>query len=228
MSKVFDREVEAWSGLYASDGEVRGRRYALFQKSAERRVKHRLALALQLLDLQPGTRLLDLACGSGVLGGPAVEAGARWVGVDISRQMVARGRAQSGDGETRAWINANAAQIPLRDASFDAVACIGMLNFHPRSRTHELLREMHRVLRPEGMLVLSALRLDVLTWLRSRLHPHVPLPISSPGPLFHVPHAQLESAATRSGFRCERTVHVRKYLGVPHYALFKLVKRVGG
>ena len=35
MSKVFDREVDAWSGLYESDGEIRRRRYALFQKNAE-------------------------------------------------------------------------------------------------------------------------------------------------------------------------------------------------
>ncbi len=174
MSKVFDKEVDAWSGLHESKDGARRRRYALFQKNAKLRVRKRRELALELLQIRPDTRVLDLTCGSGILGPAFVAAGARWVGMDISRNMLARGRAESREADERkSWVNASA---------------------------------------------------DAITWLRSRLYPMLPLPFSAPGPLYRVPYPLVQRAAEEAGFRCERLVQVPKYLGLPHYAMFKLVK----
>ena len=55
--------------------------------------------ALDLLDPQPGERILDVGCGDGTLTRKIVERGATVVGIDNSPEMIARG---AGQGHRRA------------------------------------------------------------------------------------------------------------------------------
>jgi hypothetical protein len=90
----------------------------------------------------------------------------------------------------------------------------------------ELIRESARVLAPAGTLIFTSLRLDVLTWLRSRMYPRVPLPFSSPGPLYPRHYRKILRLPKSLPFACEEMKNVPKYLGLPHYTLFKFRKRV--
>ena len=82
--------------------------------------------ALDLLDPQPGERILDVGCGEGALTARIVERGAEVVGVDSSRSMVDAARARGLDARL-----ADASDMPFRaefDAAFSNAALHWMLN----------------------------------------------------------------------------------------------------
>lgn len=105
--------------------------------------------------LAPDQRVLDVACGTGVL---AREARSRIgptgyvVGLDPNPGMLAVAK---GLGPAVDWREGSAESIPFSDRSFDAVVSqFGLMFFTDRDQA---LREMLRVLNPEGRLV-------VLVW----------------------------------------------------------------
>jgi SAM-dependent methyltransferase len=111
--------------------------------------------APQLLDragLRPGARVLDVACGTGVVAREAARrAGAEHVtGLDINDEMLGVAREK---GPAISWRNGSAEDLPFSDASFEAVVCqFALMFFEDRQRA---LREMWRVLVPGGRLVVA-------------------------------------------------------------------------
>jgi SAM-dependent methyltransferase len=75
------------------------------------------AMALELLDAQPGERVLDLGCGSGELTAQIAERGAHVVGVDSSPEMIEQARQRFPDLDVRL---ADGHELAL-DERFDAV-----------------------------------------------------------------------------------------------------------
>jgi ubiquinone/menaquinone biosynthesis C-methylase UbiE len=115
---------------------------------------------LELAAPAPGERVLDLACGTGVVArrlAARVGATGTVVGVDINEPMVTF--AASAAGEVPApieWHTADAAALPLGDAVFDLVCCQQGLQFFPDQT--RAVREAHRVLVPGGRLALAVWR----------------------------------------------------------------------
>src|SRR2546423_3563725 len=70
------------------------------------------------LALQPGTRVLDLAAGTGVSSVPFAAAGALPVACDFSPGMLAVGRRSHPE---LTFVAGDALRLPFREASFDAV-----------------------------------------------------------------------------------------------------------
>src|SRR5262245_2757037 len=109
--------------------------------------------ALDLVELaRPGERVLDIACGTGIVARTAarrVGSGGKVVGVDVSAPMLDAARAAAaGEGLSIEWREGNAMTLPFSDTEFDLVLCQQGFQFFPdRSAS---LREMHRVLRPGG------------------------------------------------------------------------------
>jgi len=107
--------------------------------------------------LQPGDRVLDVACGTGAVTRVVADrlAGTgRIVGLDINAAMlgVARGVIERA-GSSAEWCEASALEMPLPDASFDVVVCQqGLQQFPDRAAA---LGECSRVLRPGGRLALA-------------------------------------------------------------------------
>ena len=101
----------------------------------------------------PGQRVLDVACGTGVLACVAAErvgASGSVVGLDANPQMLAVARRKPAPVE---WIDGRAESLPFADASFDAVVSqFGLMFFDDRVAA---LREMVRVLRPGGRLAVA-------------------------------------------------------------------------
>jgi len=100
-----------------------------------------------------GDRVLDVACGTGVLAlflRDCVQPGGSVVGVDINEGMLAVARRKASDIE---WVNAPAEALPFPDARFEAVVSqFGLMFFTDRRGA---LREMARVLTPGGRLAVA-------------------------------------------------------------------------
>jgi SAM-dependent methyltransferase len=103
--------------------------------------------------VEPGCRVLDVACGTGIVARRAAELAGSVIGVDINRQMLEVARAREPSIE---WIEADAADLPLPDDSVDCVLCQQGLQFF--ADPDQALREMARVLAPGGRLALSVWR----------------------------------------------------------------------
>jgi ubiquinone/menaquinone biosynthesis C-methylase UbiE len=113
---------------------------------------------LQRVKLAPGDRVLDIACGTGIVARLAKErlgSDGCVVGVDLSPQMIAvASRVAPGID----WREGNAGALPVKDGEkFDVVVCQQGLQFFPDKPA--AAREMRRVLAPGG-------RLAVATWCR--------------------------------------------------------------
>jgi ubiquinone/menaquinone biosynthesis C-methylase UbiE len=105
---------------------------------------------------KPGERVLDVACGTGIVARLAAAAmGADHVaGLDINKGMLAVARSRSaGSGLTIEWHEASALDLPFQDSSFDLILCQLGLQFFPDQP--RALREMIRVLVPDGRLAFS-------------------------------------------------------------------------
>lgn len=120
-------------------------------------LKQVAARSLELLRLQPGTRVLDVGCGPGALL-PAlaqlVGAEGRVVGLDYAAPLLetARERVEAaGVGERVELVAGDAHRLPFADASFDAVHVERVL-MHLED-PDAAIREMRRVTRPGGWVV---------------------------------------------------------------------------
>jgi SAM-dependent methyltransferase len=112
-------------------------------------------IALRLLDLQPGRRVLDVACGPGNFTrrfARAVAPGGLAVGLDGSRTMLERAAKIRPAHPAPVYVRADATRLPFRDETFDAVCCFAAL--HMFEEPWNALADMRRVLRPGGRIAL--------------------------------------------------------------------------
>ena len=96
----------------------------------------------------PGERILDLAAGTGASSAALAKGGAEVVACDLSEGMIEVGRERHPEIE---FVHGNAMDLDFEDGSFDAVTISWGLRNIPDPEL--ALREMARVVRPRGRLV---------------------------------------------------------------------------
>jgi SAM-dependent methyltransferase len=105
---------------------------------------------LKAAQIGDGTRLLDVATGSGMLAARAAERGAHVTGIDLAPAMVALARTLHPQIDFR---EGSAEDLPFAPSSFDSVVSgFGVGHF---SRPERVLAEFARVLVPKGRVALS-------------------------------------------------------------------------
>lgn len=145
----------------------------------QRRVEARQVLAL--LGEVKGKRILDIGCGDGLFALELARKGAQVVGLDTSPSVLSRGahRAQALRLERAFFLHGNATTMALASSAFDLTVCNCVLEHI--AADGEVLRDIYRVLKPGGKLVLTVPR-DYQTQRRIpfrlvRLLLHMPGPI---------------------------------------------------
>lgn len=110
---------------------------------------------------QPGECILDLAAGTGTSAQALADEGPVVVAADLSFGMLAQGRKQY---PTLDFVNADALRLPFPDESFDAVTIsYGLRNVED---TVAALKEMYRVTRRGGRLVINEFSTPTHRWFR--------------------------------------------------------------
>jgi ubiquinone/menaquinone biosynthesis C-methylase UbiE len=111
-----------------------------------------------LIDRIDGTRsirILDIGCGTGVFAkriGQQFSQAEIWA-VDLARGMLDHASRRSAEcGLAVNWVQADSESLPLVDNSFDVITCANSFHHYPNQQ--QVVREMYRVLRPDGRLMI--------------------------------------------------------------------------
>ncbi|MGQ0678672.1 MAG: DVU_1556 family methyltransferase [Actinomycetota bacterium] len=123
----------------------------------------------RLMDLRPGQKVLDVACGPGTSAAVLREEfGVQVMGVDLSGKSLERARTQAAGRDRPAPLlgAADAENLPFASRSFDAVLCECALSTFPGKAA--AASEFRRVLRTGGRLGLSDVTVD-----KARLDPRL-------------------------------------------------------
>jgi SAM-dependent methyltransferase len=109
--------------------------------------------AVEVAEVLPGDRVLDVACGTGNAALLAAMRGARVTGVDLAPRLldVAAGRARAAGVEVD-WRTADATALPFEDDAFDVVLSVFGVIFAPAEAA---AAELVRVTAPGGRIVLA-------------------------------------------------------------------------
>ena len=109
---------------------------------------------IERLELGPGTRVLDAACGTGNLSLPAARRGATVTGIDIAPNLLEQARRRAADeGLKIQFEEGDVENLPYVDASFDVVVSMFGAMFAPRPDV--TAAELKRVCRVGGFIAMA-------------------------------------------------------------------------
>jgi SAM-dependent methyltransferase len=139
-----------------SDSELKARHRAMWASGDYPSMVETFLLPLgprlvEACGIGPGTRVLDVAAGTGNASIPAAQRGASVTASDLTPDLLAAGRKRAeADGAELEWAEADAENLPFEDASFDVVmSSIGAM-FAPHHQ--DVADELVRVCRPGGTI----------------------------------------------------------------------------
>lgn len=135
------------------------------------------------LEIEPGQRVLDAACGTGQLALPAARAGAMVTGIDIATNLIDQARSRAwAEGLDVRLEEGDVEDMPYDDAGFDLIVSLIGAMFAPRPE--RVVAEFIRLSRPGGCI-------DMGNWtpqgfvgrMFKTIGRHVPPPATMPSPV---------------------------------------------
>ncbi len=108
----------------------------------------------EVASLQQGQTVVDLCTGTGSGALRLARAGMRVIGIDFSEGMLRQARRKSSGCSWLHWVQADARALPILPGSVDRVTCSHAMYELSGSVRREVLKEVIRTLKPEGMFVM--------------------------------------------------------------------------
>ena len=138
---------------------------------------------LSRITIEPGMRILDVACGAGQTAIPMAQAGAKVTGIDIATNLIEQARARAQVENLDAHFDeGDAEMLPYEDASFDIVVSLIGAMFAPRPEL--VAAELKRVCRPGGKIIMGNWTPSGFVGQMFKTHgKHVPSPAIMPPPV---------------------------------------------
>ena|SRR5258708_838675 len=156
------------------------------------------------LKLTPGSRVLDVACGTGNTVIPAARGGGRMVGVDIATNLLDQARERARQAGLQAeFQEGDAEQLAFSDSAFDGVISMFGAMFAPRPEL--VAAEMARVCRPGGLIAMANWTPEGFVGQMFKVTgKHVPPPPGVPPPSLWGDEAAVKQrfGSTIKGLRC--------------------------
>jgi len=174
-------------------------------------------------EIKPGASVLDVGCGTGVVGLTAARRGARVTGVDLTPELIAHAKENSElMGVAADWRQGDAEELPLPDASFDVVVSQFGHMFAPRPDV--AVREMLRVLKRGGTIAFSTWPPEMFVGrmfaLNGRYAPPPPPGVAPPGQWGDPQTIRERLGAAVTDIRFARDVMLLQMLSPQHYRVF--------
>jgi len=111
-----------------------------------------MAQTIAACDVTQGTRVLDVACGPGIVSCSLAAKGAEVTGLDLTPAMIDQARELAARRELSAAFDCgNALHLPFEDGQFDRV--VTRYSFHHMQKPLDCLTEMMRVCCPDGRII---------------------------------------------------------------------------
>lgn len=132
---------------------------------SKRDILRRRALVHEALGAVPGDRVLDAGCGPGFYVAETLERvgpGGSVVGVDASPPMLALAAKRSEGHDNVSFHEGDVTALPVADADFDRALSVQVLEYV--EDIPAALRELHRVLRPGGRVLLWDVDWATVSW----------------------------------------------------------------
>jgi len=122
----------------------------------DERADQQTDFVVEALDLRPGARVLDLACGHGRHSARLARRGFAVTGLDVSASSLALARETEPSAE---YVEGDMRELPLEDGSFDAVINLftAFGYFEDEEDDQRVLHEIVRVLRPGGSFLIDTI-----------------------------------------------------------------------
>jgi ubiquinone/menaquinone biosynthesis C-methylase UbiE len=112
-----------------------------------------LSVTLQVVSNLPATRVLDIACGTGLLLKNLAERDDHPALIGIDRVPAMLDAAKENIGQAATLLESEAENLPFDDAGFDLITSTNALHYFPDAIA--ALQEMRRVISPGGNLVIT-------------------------------------------------------------------------
>jgi ubiquinone/menaquinone biosynthesis C-methylase UbiE len=125
----------------------------------------RRKLVMSRLNKLPCGKLLDVACGPGMMAESCVDQGFHYFGIDISKAMIAECRRKCADLDAANFYVGKMQNLPFPDSSFDVLLCMGGLEYVPAAEEAAARLELIRVVKPGGVLMISHLNRTSPYWM---------------------------------------------------------------
>jgi ubiquinone/menaquinone biosynthesis C-methylase UbiE len=162
VAAYFDRLARPWRDIYDQQDV-----FSII-------VQQRQAIALNWIDhlsLPAGASVLEVGSGAGVLAVELAKRGLRVTAAEISLPMLSlnrAGAAQAGVLDRVQLVQADAHALPLCAERFDLVVALGLIQW--MHSPPQVMRELARVLRPKGYLVVQVGNRARIDWWLDPLH----------------------------------------------------------